>query len=1244
MKFAKHWLSIPTVLTFAAAFIVSGVAWSQVNLGAIKGEVQDTQQAAIPGATLTLKNESTGIIQSANSGAAGQYAFLNLAAGNYTLTTAAHGFSTNIQQHVVVGTGSTVALPIVLQPGQVQQTVTVAANAAQVETQTSELGTVISPQEMKDLPVSLNSDMRNPLNFVVLTPGVAGSQPGATPDYRLHFSGSVSYANEIYIDGIPLMNTNLLGDSGGDHPPLDAISQFKVITSNQTAKYGLSSGIVSFAFKSGTNQFHGSAFDYLQNDALNAAGFVTNALGLKKAPLKQNEFGGTIGGPVWIPKLYDGHNKTFFFVEWTGFAYRPSSNNATLTTIPNAFRQGDFSQLLGPQLKDSNGAAIYDAEGRPIYTGEIYNPYSEHTVIGPNGQTYSVLDPFGDPSNGTLNIIPSGSPALSAVSQTVLQSFPTATNNALQNNFVRLQSSKIDEHRLVVKIDHHFSEKQSISGSFFSGGFKSSNNGGLNLLDATQNSQPTLQIRLSHNYAFSATLLNNLNIGYIRDTGLNGALVAGPDFSGLGIQGALPPLGPKAGYPGIGIPEQNGIGGVSTSFDQENRYIINDNLTMIRGNHTLSFGGEARDLQRNEGGEGSGAFNFAFSESALGGTGFVNGSQTVTIPGNTGSPAASFLFGNVDFVNFGFPIEQAYRWKQFGLYAQDDWKATPKLTLNLGIRYDLQIPRSDAKGQVSTMNPTLPNPSAGGIPGAYEFFGKGPGRNGRNRLGNIDYLGFQPRFGFAYSPFADDHTAFRGGFAVVRPIGNDNIESAISGGQYSAGFSGLAQFSRGQSGALTSGYLWDTPYPSSNVAFNSIDPGLLVGNDNPAMIHPSSGEPPFQMYWTTQVQQQVNRSMIFTVGYVGMHTYHLGTWSKPNQINPAAAQAKYGAAAAADGLSMPEFLTMNINDPRAAAAGVLPPWPGFSSIFAPGDTVGQALRPWPQYGDVDNPLNPIGSVSYNGLQASLQKRFSQGLTFLLSYTFSKTIGDVDSNSGPSAGAENAIFAGSFFQDYYDSKSERAVTSSDIPHDVALSYTYELPIGKGKPFLNRGGISDEVFGGWSVSGIQRYMSGRPIHIEYDAVGAANPYFAAGDGYSFRPNVVPNQPLKNPGYRKNCSGPLGSGTCSYYINPGAFTSPAVGTFGNAPNLFSSLRMPSYLNEDLSVSKRTKITERADLQFQANFFNALNRTIFSNGGNAVTFIQNFAPPNLAAAANSGSIFGQMTAQQNSPRIIQFGMKLEF
>ncbi|HEY1966211.1 MAG TPA: hypothetical protein VGG59_14825, partial [Acidobacteriaceae bacterium] len=361
--------------------------------------------------------------------------------------------------------------------------------------------------------------------------------------------------------------------------------------------------------------------------------------------------------------------------------------------------------------------------------------------------------------------------------------------------------------------------------------------------------------------------------------------------------------------------------------------------------------------------------------------------------------------------------------------------------------------------------------------------------------------------------------------------------------------------------------------------------------------------------------------------------------------------AKYTPAATAAGLPISALFALHIDDPRVQAAGINNPWPGFTDAFGSGATAGQALRPYPQYGDVDNPLNPIGSVSYNALQSSLQKRFTNGLTFLLSYTFAKTIGSVDSNDGPTAGAENAIYAGSFAQDYYNPKGERAVTSSDIPHVVSLSYTYELPLGHGKRFLNHNGVVDKVVGGWSVSGLHQYQSGRPIHIEYDATGSSNPFFAAGDGFSFRPNIVPGQPLKNPSYNRNCSGPIlptqvGRDACQFYINPAAFSLPPVGAFGNAPNLISALRMPAYANEDLSLLKRTTIHENLNLQFQANFFNAFNRTIFSSGGNAQTFIINAAPPDLSQSslANSQTVFGIMAAQQNGARSIQFGLRLEF
>lgn len=1231
---------------------------AQIDRGAINGEILDPQKAAVAGANLTLKEEAKGVTAATVSGATGQFNFLNISPGTYTLSTSAKGFSTSVKQHIVVGVNSTVALTVTLQPGAVDQTVTVSESAATVETETSDIGTVITPREIKDLPLSLNGDSRNPLSFVLLTPGVDGSTPGASPDYRLHISGSASFSNEVFIDGIPVSNTDLPGSIGSNHPPVDAISQFKVINNNSSAQYGFASGIVSFAFNSGTNQFHGSLFEYLQNDALNAHGYVFDTLraravaagvdcSVKPEPtvcrppgLKQNEFGGTFSGPVWIPKLYDGRNKTFFFVDYSGFSWRPASSNGTLTTIPNNFRKGDFSQLLGPQLTDSNGNPITDPAGRAVYQGAVYDPFSVHSVIGPDGKTYQVRDPFPG------NIIPSGYGHYSAVSQKILPYFPMADSNAVFNNLVRRQASKTDEHRVVVKIDEHINDKNALSGSVFIGGFYNTNNGGLNLLDSNSSSLPTTQIRLTYNYTHSPTLVNNLNIGFLRDTGFNGPSQKGPGFSALGITG-LPALSANSPFPFIGIPYQNGIGAAGSGADAENRYILNDNVTMVRGRHTLTVGGEVRRLQRNNSGVAGANFTFDRNQTALNGTGFVGG-KPVALPASTGSPAASFLFGGPDYTHIDYPISQYYRWWQTGVFVQDDWKATPKLTLNLGLRYDIQVPRTERYGNVSSMDPTLANPSAGGLPGAYTFYGSGPGRLGRPRVGNIYYKGFQPRLGFAYSPDAAHKTAFRGGFAVVRPLGNDNIQSGFTGG-YNAGFAGYAQVVRPNDAVGSAAYYWDNAFPATGVAppGGALTPGILTGNDNPIWLGANIGLPPTQLFWTGQVQQQVTSSMVATIGYVGSHTYHLGYWTKPNQSNPALVHQKVDAAAAANGMPYNSFLALPIDDPKVAAAGFQAPWAGFKTLFGPGATLGQSLRPFPQYGSVDHPENPIGSVSYNGLQASLQDRFSEGLTFLLAYTYAKTIGDVDSNQSFNAGGENAIFAGSFFQDYYNSKAQRSVTSSDIPHSVSLSYTYELPIGPGKKYLNHGGAIGRVTGGWSVSGIQHYQSGRPIHIEYDVFGTSNPFFAQ-DGFSFRPNIVPGVPFKNPAYRRSCSGPLqataGRNACQFYINPAAFVAPKPGDFGNAPNLISSLRMPAFLNEDLSISKRTKIREGLDLQLQGNFFNALNRTIFSGGG-APTFIYNLAPANLGSAlTNSNTPFGIMVSQQNGPRLIQIGARLEF
>ncbi len=1178
------------------------------------------------------------------STSAGDFAFNNLSPGLYTLSTSSTGFGKLIQKHVLVAVGTTTPLSLTLRSASVEQTVTVSASDEVVETQTSEIGTVVTPREIADLPVPMSNDSRNPLSFVTLTPGVVGSAPGASPDYRLHISGSPSDSNEVYIDGVPLMETDLEGNVLLDHPPIDAIGEFKVENNNQSAQFGLASSAVSFTFKSGANAMHGSLFEYLQNDKLDANDYVSNALGQKRAPLKQNEYGGTFSGPVLLPKLYNGRDKTFFFFEYTQFAWRPSSNNASLTTLPNQYRQGNFQQALGAQLTDpASGLPVYDLLGRPVYTGEIYDPHSVTPVVS-GGVTYQVRNPFPN------NTIPTGD--FSGVATKILPFFPNATNNGVNNNFFRQQSTKNDEHRLVAKIDHTINNRNNISGSFFQGSYNNGNNGGLNALDGLVVNNPTNQVRFTYNFTPTPHVSNNLNLGFLRDTTISGPPLQGPGLAALGINGL--PIAPGAApFPYVNLQGSlsSTIGSFGSSTAASNRYFASDNVTILRGSHSFSIGGELRRLQRNEIGVGTPQFAFTQTETGLNGVGHA-GSPTgpiVSLPTGTGNSGASFLLGAVDFSNASFPISQGYRWWQTGMYAEDDWKVRPNLVLNLGVRYDILVPRTEVHGYASTVNVNLPNPAAGNLPGAYTFYGNGPGRNGQARIGDIDYKAVQPRIGFAFSPFNDQKTSFRGGYGMTRPGGNDNLENGIGSALYSIGFSGTAIASKPGDTVGSPAFYLDQGFPASGVTPPVRSPGILVGLTNPVIIYPSAGAPPMQMNWALQVQQEMPGKMVATIGYVGSHSYHIGVWSKPNEINPTKA-AQYAGAAAAAGLPLNQFLQQSITSPAAAAAGISAPFPNFvNAIGAAGATIGQSLRPFPQYGSVDNPINPIGSVSYNGLQTSLQRRFSNGLTFLAAYTWSKTLGNVDSNNGASSGAENAQYSASFYQDYYNPRAERSVTSSDIPQSIALSYTYELPIGQGKALLNHGGVLNEVVGGWQVSGIHQYQSGRPIHIEYDAFGAANPYYAT-DGFSFRPDVVPGQPLKNPAYRKSCSGPApstpGVQSCAVYINPSAFVAPPQGQFGNAPHFFSNLRLPFFLNESLSATKRFHLYERANLQFQANFFNAFNRVVFSNGVNPNTFIFNNAPASLSSAdlADTNSVFGLLTAQQNGPRMIQMVLKLEF
>ncbi len=1240
--------------------------YGQIDRGTITGTVTDPQNAMVAGAKITLSNPATGASLETTSEAGGSFTFVGLVAGQYKLTCESSGFKKFVQETVPVDVGRTTTLNVLLAPGTVYESVTVKEEAPLIDTGTSDVGTSVTRREIMNLPVPLTSDSRNPLSFVVLTPGVAGSVPGSTPDLRLHISGSPTGASEVYIDGIPVADTDSGGNIQANHPSIEAIGEFKASNNGQSAQYGLASGIISFTFRSGTNTPHGSVFEFLQNDHLNALDSPTKAIAAQsgkpalKAPLKQNEYGFTLGGPVYIPKVYNGRDKTFFFASYTGFKYRPSSNNNTQTTLPNNLRDGDFSQLLGAQLTAANPSnpaqqlPVFDAAGRPVYSGQIYDPYSAHSVIGPDGKSYQVRNPVPG------NIISSSDTHLSKVSRNIIPLFPTASSDALFNNVSRLTRETYDQQKLVLKFDQIIGSRNTLSGSFFLGENDHSTNGFLNELNATQSSSPSRQYRVNDTFSITPHVVNTFTAGFLRDKLINSAVVAPPTLSSLGIVGIGLPAG--ANLPAINVIGQDGIGGGSYNATVQNRFIFADTVNWSLGAHNLRIGGELRRLQRNEVPGSGGSFDFRPTQTALNGVGFVNtaqGPQAVSIPSGTGNSVASLLYGAVDYTRFdlGFTTE-GYRWLTASGFIQDDWKVNRTLTLNLGMRYDFADPRSEVLGRIATMNPALPNPAAGGLPGAIEYYGNGPGRNGKTQFGSPNALAFQPRLGLAYSPISsnwllgEQKTVFRSSFAVTRPLGNDNLTNGIGGGLYAPGFNGVAQVNRPQDAVGSPAYFWDSRYPSF-VPPPTIDPGTFVGNANPPYITPNTGWLPTQFSWSFGIQRSLPGNFLVESTYVGMHTYHLGLWRKPNQVNPAWLNTLAPAAAKA-GLPINEYFSLPIDDPRVTASGIQAPWSGFVNTFGSGATLGQALRPFPQYGNIDNLMQPIGNVTYNGLQTKIQKRFSQGLTLLVSYTFSKTLGDVDSFNGASAGAENAIFAASFQQNYYDERSEKSVTSSDIPHVVAISYSYELPFGPGKPFVNKTGFVGKLVGGWEVSGIQLYQSGRPIHIENWMFGSDNPLLAA-DGFSARADIVPGQPLINPAWNENCSGPIpanatGRTPCQFYINPAAFTDPAPGTFGNAGKFLSGLRMRPYFNEDFSITKHINLTERVRFSIQANFFNAFNRVVWGNGGpgtfQPATFQLPFAPANLssAALANSTTVFGILTAQQNAPRRIQLAARIDF
>jgi len=1140
------------ILLFAALI---GACWAQGTQGGITGHVSDATGASISGATVHVTNTATNDSVDVTSTEAGDYSAHGLIPGVYQVTVTKAGFKTAVEKSVTVSTATTSTLNIVLGVGTSSETVTVVAEANPLETESAEIGTVMPEQSVLDLPIQVGgtatigaSGRRQIETFSFLTPGVTGNQ------WSKNINGAPGFSQEILYDGEDAQSIGAPGFIAESSPPYEAVSEFKIQNTLYPAEYGFGFGVENYTFRSGTNKFHGDAFEFLRNQKLDASGYYGG-----KGPLHQNEFGGTFGGPITIPRLYHGRDKTFFFAAYDGFRLTGGNASPDYVTIPSmAERGGDFTDFPYP----------------------IYDPAT--TTLQPDG-TYTRQQIS---YNGVLNTI--DPLRISAVASRLIALLPPPDRAGFANNYLDRTRQPTNEDTGSMRLDHEINQNNHLHGTFWWVYGLTTVNGPLYGTPMDCCFRNTLTdgggIRASYDHVFNSNLTNTVGFGStpVSPTWSNWLIDTTDGNATLKITG-VPANAP--GWPVFNITgyTQLGNGGAMGVPIKFNDWALHDTVNWSHNKHQVSFGFQWRHRNMHFTDLRNSAGNLTFTQYST-----SNPADTANF-GTYGNGFASLLLGQVDSGSVVTPEGYSTFGDTFAaLFAQDVIKLTPKLTLTVGLRHEIpRYPMAGEGGNVSRLNLTKPNPEAGNIPGALEFSGKASGAIGTfNFLYKNPRNDWMPRFATAYQ--LNNKTVLRAGigtFLLYQDYGRLN-----SGGTWGNGF-GYTEALASSNQDITPAFLLDSGFPTVNVTLPDTNPSLQNGG-TPAYVNKTGWKPATQLSWTFDVEREMPWAMNLDLAYVGARATSLGAgFENVDQVDP-----KY--------LSLGSTLTADITSPAAVAAGVTAPYAGFTG------SVAQALRPFPQYSSILDQFQTTGYSHYNALQARLQKRFSNNLSLLASYTFAKTNGLVPdaTQTDAAAGSVNT----------YDIAAEKGLADFDQANVLVISWTYSLPFGRGQVFASHiNPVVSQIIGGWQVNAVQRYNDGTPLKF-YG--GTALPLFAS---IGNRPNRNAGVPIKAD---VDTSGGSWNPNTDRLFNPGAFSLPAPYTIGNAASIYS-VRNPFSYNEDISIFKKFPIRESTYLEFRTEMFNAFNRVVF-NGPNTTV-----GDPN----------FGIMQGT-NTPRVIQLAGKIIF
>jgi Carboxypeptidase regulatory-like domain/TonB dependent receptor len=1155
----------------------------QAITATLSGTVTDPTGQAVSGAKVTLSNSDRGFTRSYSTDDNGSYTFTLLPPAAYKLEIEAPGFKHYVQDGISLAAGQAANQNISLILGAVTENVEVTSQAPLLNSENANIASDISSRQVAELPLNLrnviglavlNSSVSNAAELqIVGAPGISGS---ADQDVSfLNFGGTFFNTAEYLLDGT--WDTRL--DWGGVIyvPSVDAVEEFKIQTNAFTSQYGFSSGnVVNVVTKSGSNAFHGDAFEFYRNSNLDSRYFFN---GGAQPNFNRNQFGGTVGGPV-------KKNKTFFFGYYEGL--RSATPATFVGTMPtDAERTGDFSALLGAPT----GAT--DALGRSILAGAIYNPFSTRPItvgqVDPTtGLTATTSGFIRDPFPG--NIIPAN--LLDTIAKSVASGgyWPEPTSNSLINNFTSAAAAAAQSNEYSVRIDHNFNDNNRISGRW-SQKFESKINSPT-YYGASDPAGPGVtapnnrySANVNYNHVFNPTFDMSLVFGVNRHVEQSTTQSFGFASSTLGLPSFIDPIAPSfpqfqpQSYAALG--SQNGL---DNYIVPQTIYTLGADFTKVKGKHNLSFG-------------------FSDFWAFIDGGHYSNTTlqfQNITTAGpdpnlaaaGTGNGFASFLLGvgsGTDQTGFTqFPATSKHL---LGWYLQDAWRVTPKLTLNLGLRYEIQTAPTERFNAQQYFDFNAINPistSLGfNVPGMLVF-----NSNQDRGLYDTAHKNFAPRVSAAYQ--LRDKVVLRAGYGVFYVpsyYGQGPNTGYSQATPWVTSLNGGLNPSSTLSGNASLGLPSAFPNGMVPLTGNSLGGLTDVGFGLNPVVDPVRNSPYVQQ-WMAGVQYSLTNNDLLDISYVGNHGVHV--------------LAQY--------LEWNEFPVADLAMGNALNAQV--PNPFYGAITSSGcglnePTIVQAqlLRPFPEYCSVTEAQPAAAGSTYNALQVTYNHRWHGGLQLGVSYTYSKFLDDAQGSSGWAFPG-----SGSNVRNSYDLAAERSVDASDLTHSMVVNYTYELPLGKGKQFGGDWGKTmNAAFGGWQWSGILTTHTGLPISI---TPASNNTVGTASYGFNQRPNIVAGvSPV--PEHQ----------TINDWINPAAFSQPDPFTFGDSARFLSNLRAPGYFDWDMGIQKYWNFTESKRLQFRVEMYNAFNHPNF------------FVPDSNLGDTGFGTITGAYPA-----RSIQFAGKFYF